>query len=206
MIIITTWKPLTISILIIVTFITQPVLIGIFLWGIFHTSAVVTGIAMEILIAVPLIHIGNKPTIVLRQMKGIYCEAHGVSDRKFLFKEFEAANIIAQGSQCFNLPTSMLAKPSLSASSSQASPIPSPSASSCPEFGTYMQLSWKQHSKPHAAFLFMLALVEHMRVVGLDRSTFLQFLSLHWSLLSGYPSISVSFPHTWPLPAQPTPH
>lgn len=36
--------------------------------------------------------------------------------------------------------------------------------------------------------------------------TFLQFGSLHLSFSSGYPSMSVSFPHRYPLPAQPIPH
>lgn len=36
--------------------------------------------------------------------------------------------------------------------------------------------------------------------------TFLQFASLHLSFSSGYPSMSVSFPHRYPLPAQPIPH
>ena len=40
----------------------------------------------------------------------------------------------------------VLGMPSLSASSSQASPIPSPSASSCPEFGVLGQLSLRHFS------------------------------------------------------------
>lgn len=36
--------------------------------------------------------------------------------------------------------------------------------------------------------------------------TFLQLGSLHLSFSSGYPSMSVSFPHKYPLPAQPIPH
>lgn len=36
--------------------------------------------------------------------------------------------------------------------------------------------------------------------------TFLQLTSLHLSFSSGYPSISVSFPHRNPFPAQPIPH
>lgn len=38
------------------------------------------------------------------------------------------------------------------------------------------------------------------------KCTFLQFASLHLSFSSGYPSMSVSFPHRYPLPAQPIPH
>lgn len=52
-------------------------------------------------------------------------------------------------------PTSTLIMPSLSASSSQASPSPSLSASSWPEFGTNTQLSWKTNRKTQAAQFFL---------------------------------------------------
>lgn len=52
-------------------------------------------------------------------------------------------------------PTSMLIMPSLSASSSQASPSPSLSASSWPEFGTNTQLSWKPKRKTQAEQFFL---------------------------------------------------
>lgn len=101
-------------------------------------------------------------------------------------------------------PTSTLIMPSLSASSSQASPVPSPSASSWPEFGTNTQLSWKQHNTQK--WFLIPQLIKCYRVQRMAISTFIQLLSLHWRLLSGYESMSVSFPHTRPLPAQPTPH
>lgn len=66
--------------------------------------------------------------------------------------------------------------PSLSASGSHASPIPSLSASSWPEFGTLMQLSARH------------------------------FSSLHGRFISGHPSRSLSNPHKRPSPAQPTLH
>merc|ERR1719317_283375 len=67
----------------------------------------------------------------------------------------------------------MMSTPSLSESSSQLSPTPSPSASSCPEFGKRRQLScWHEYS-------------------------------VQLSGMSGSPSPSVSFPHFKPFPAYP---
>lgn len=67
--------------------------------------------------------------------------------------------------------------PSLSASSSQASPVPSPSASSCPEFGTNRQLSWKQAqgcglrpggtSRITGAYLFAVLVLARELLVGI---------------------------------------
>lgn len=60
------------------------------------------------------------------------------------------------------VPTSVFRMPSPSASSSQASPIPSLSASSCPELGTVTQLSWS--GKKHWGFniqTFFLVYLQH---------------------------------------------
>ena len=83
---------------------------------------------MDILVAVPLVHIRNEPAVVLgqREKRGSLYNAYD----RLAFIKLEKSR------------TSTLMMPSLSASSSQASPDPSLSASSWPEFGTNTQLSF----------------------------------------------------------------
>ena len=121
---------LTIPIHIIITFITQAVLISIPLRRIFNCFAVVTGVTMGVAITVLLVHIRNKPTIVLG--RDIW--------------DLVIPVLLIPVHRCLRayLLTSTLKMPSLSASSSQASPAPSRSESSWPEFGTKTQLSWNQ--------------------------------------------------------------
>lgn len=62
---------ITVAINVIIAVITQAVPISISLGRILHCFAVVTSIAVDILIAVLLVNITNKPTIVLGQTKEV---------------------------------------------------------------------------------------------------------------------------------------
>lgn len=82
----------------------------------------------------------------------------------------KACNYISDMWKCVR--TSMLIRPSLSASSSQASPIPSLSASSWPEFGTNTQLSCKRQRKKHT-FVFNASEKIDLFAVSIDRCCFI---------------------------------
>lgn len=58
--------PLTISIDVVITFVPQPVLVRIFLSWVVYSYAVVTCIAVEILVTVSLVHIWHQPAIILQ--------------------------------------------------------------------------------------------------------------------------------------------
>lgn len=62
---------ITVAVNVVIAVITQAVPIGISLRRILHCLAVVTSIAVDILIAVLLVNIRNKPTIVLGQTKEV---------------------------------------------------------------------------------------------------------------------------------------
>lgn len=165
-------RPLTVPILVVVTLVAQPILVSVPLGGVVNAPAVVTGVAVDVLVAVPLVHVGDKPAIVLWQTNSV---------RFAIRVSIENPEPLqADGPFGLTRPTSLFTMPSLSASSSQASPVPSPSASSCPELGTNTQLSWRRHS----ALLITPPGAKLVEISG-GSSTWLQFLSVHWSISSG---------------------
>lgn len=165
-------RPPTVPILVVVTLVAQPIVVSVPLGGVFNAPTVVTGVAVDVLVAVPLVRVGNEPAIVLRQTN---------STRFAIRVSIENPGPLqADGPFGSTRPTSSFTMPSLSASLSQASPVPSPSASSCPELGTNTQLSWRRHS----ALLILLPGAKLLQIND-GSSTWLQFLSVHCSVSSG---------------------
>ena len=56
---------LTVSVNVVVTLVAQAVRVRVLLRGVLHGGTVVTGIPVGVLVAVPLVHIGDQPTVVL---------------------------------------------------------------------------------------------------------------------------------------------
>lgn len=62
---------LTVLVPVVIAFVAKAVLVRVPLGGVLNAPAVVTGVPVDILIAVLLVHVGNKPTVVLRQTNSI---------------------------------------------------------------------------------------------------------------------------------------
>lgn len=56
---------LTVLVLVVIAFVAKAVLVRVPLGGVLNAPAVVTGVPMDVLIAVFLVHVGNKPAVVL---------------------------------------------------------------------------------------------------------------------------------------------
>ena len=98
---------------------------------------------------------------------------------------------------------------SLSSSGSQASPCPSLSRSSCPEFGSVGQLSYKPITDQFSEIPSTWNTFSWSDQILLRSLTFWQWyvaFCLQGNLLLGQPSRSESSPHRKPSPANPTAH
>lgn len=114
----------TVAIDVLVTFVTKLVHIRIFLVVVFDSAAVIAGVSKVVLVHVALVHVWHQHAVVL------------VANRRAVRQAIQEVSARGDGRH-----TCVFGIPSPSASSSQASPIPSLSASSWPEFGTERQLS-----------------------------------------------------------------